>query len=386
VFLNGPLTATPALVEEFEFQPVDGAAVRGRLGGVDRPWRLQVVGASPLDGRNLLWARKSAAWPVLSPSGSQVLLANGDRVRGILQRATAETLDINSELLGDMSIPLEQVRAMLPNPPADRPTRDRFCNRLAAELRKDDVVILGNGDEIAGAFMGLGDGAVRLETAQGALEITRSEVRAVAMSSELVAASRPAHLFAQVMLADGSEISLVEAWTEGLRLRGRASFGREVSIPLSQVVGLEFRNGRATYLSDVEPSDYRHTPYLGVQYDWHRDRSVLGNVQSIRGQVFRKGLGVHSRSELTYKLDGLHRRFEAVAGIDDETAGHGSVIFRVLLDDKVAWESEPLSGRATPQPVRVDLGESKKITLVVDFADLGDVQDHADWGDARLVR
>ncbi len=323
---------------------------------------------------------------MLSPSGSQVLLANGDRVRGILQRATAETLDINSELLGDVSIPLEQVRAMLPNPPAERPTRERFCNRLAAEPRKADVVILGNGDEIAGAFLGLGDGAVQLETAQGAIEISRSEVRAIAMSSELVSASRPEQLYAQIMLADGSEVSLVEAWTEGLRLRGRASFGREVSIPLSQVIGLEFRNGRATYLSDLEPADYRHTPYLGVRYDWQRDRSVLGNVQSIRGQVFLKGLGVHSRSEISYNLDGVHRRFEAVAGVDDETAGNGSVIFRVLLDGKVAWESEPLSGRATPQPIRLELGEAKRLTLVVDFADLGDVQDHADWGDARLVK
>jgi hypothetical protein len=314
------------------------------------------------------------------------LLANGDRLRGILQRATAENLELNSELLGDVSIPLEQVRAMLPNPPADRPARERFCSRLAADRRKHDIVVLGNGDEISGTFLELGDAAVRIETAQGAIDINRAEVRAVAMSSDLVSASRPEHLYAQIMLADGSEVSLLQAWTEGLRLRGQSAFGRELSIPLSQVIAMEFRNGRATYVSDLEPADYRHTPYLGVEYDWQRDRSVLGNVQSIRGQVFRKGVGVHSRSELSYDLDGSHRRFEAVAGVDDETGGHGSVVFRVVLDGKVAWESEPLTGRSRTQPVRVELGASKRITLVVDFAELGDVQDHADWGDARLVR
>ena len=95
---------------------------------------------------------------------------------------------------------------------------------------------------------------------------------------------------------------------------------------------------------------------------------------------------MHSRSEVTYALDGSYRRFEAVAGIDDETTGRGSVVFRVLLDGKQVWESPTLTGRMPPEPVTVPTSGVKRLTLLVDFADSGDVQDHADWADARIVR
>src|SRR5207247_1374560 len=55
-------------------------------------------------------------------------------------------------------------------------------------------------------------------------------------------------------------------WLVGSSFRGRAVWGREISLPLEQLSTLEFRNGRLTYLSDVEPSDYHHTPYLSVTY------------------------------------------------------------------------------------------------------------------------
>jgi hypothetical protein len=36
-------------------------------------------------------------------------------------------------------------------------------------------------------------------------------------------------------------------------------------------------------------------------------------------------------------------------------------------------------------PISVDIGGAKQVSLVVDFAERGDEQDHADWLDARFV-
>jgi hypothetical protein len=77
-------------------------------------------------------------------------------------------------------------------------------------------------------------------------------------------------------------------------------------------------------------------------------------------------------------------RFEALVGIDDSTAGGGSVIFRVLVDGQERFTSRTIRGGDAPMPVSVDLTGAKRLELIVDYADRADVLDHADWLDARL--
>src|SRR5207249_4500320 len=101
------------------------------------------------------------------------------------------------------------------------------------------------------SFLSLDEATVLLDGSQGPIEINRAGVRAIALSSELVSFPKPAELYAEVMLADGSELALSEGWLVGSSFRGRAVWGREISLPLEQLSTLEFRNGRLTYLSDV---------------------------------------------------------------------------------------------------------------------------------------
>ncbi len=400
---SSPASAqSPRGFAEFVVEPIDGEPFSGKLvamgdwkiGGepistkiasMPKTWKITLEGKPPLSGMDLVAIRRHDHEPVAAPSGSQVLLAHGDRIRAIAQSSTQESLRVNSELLGDVTIPLERVLAIVLNPPADARSREQLCRRLSVGKRRQDVLVLVNGDELAGTFTALSDLTVRLDTARGEVSVNRSEVRAIALSTELLSAPRPTALMAQVVLADGSELALLDGRMQGSSLRGRAAFGGDVSMPLEQVVALEFRNGRITYLSDLAAPDHRHTPFLNTAYEFELDRSVLGQAISLRGQVFRKGIGVHTRSELTYALAGGATRFESVVGIDDESNGQGVVVFRVLLDGKAAWESPPLTGRSPPLPVRVDLGRATKITLVADFVNQGDVLGHADWAGARLV-
>ena len=79
------------------------------------------------------------------------------------------------------------------------------------------------------------------------------------------------------------------------------------------------------------------------------------------------------------------RRFAALVGIDDSTAGGGSVVFRVLVNGQERFASRTIRGGDAPVPVSVDLTGAKKLELIVDYADHADVLDHADWLDARIV-
>jgi hypothetical protein len=377
-------TAAP----EFQAIPIDGEAVGGKLVGLTKPWRivLQASDRISMNGADLTALRRKESNAPGTLTGSYVLLANGNRIRATAHVATAETLRINSELLGLLEIPLERVQAIVFATPSDSDGRDRFERSLVASGRKQDVITLLNGDETTGTFVGLDEDAIRVDRAGGNVSIPRTNVRAVAFSSDLISFPRPTELFAEMLLADGSELSVLDAEARGATVRGRTTFGREFTVPLEQLTAFEFRNGRIVYLSDMEAIEYRHTPYLALSFPYQRDRCVVGGPLTLRGQVFRKGLGVHSRSEVSYAIDPSFRRFEAVVGVDDETAGQGSVIFRVLLDGREAWNSGLVTGQSAAKRVQFDIAQASRLTLVVEFGSLGDVQDHADWADARFVR
>jgi alpha-galactosidase len=125
-----------------------------------------------------------------------------------------------------------------------------------------------------------------------------------------------------------------------------------------------------------------------VEQGWgspQRNRSVEGRELSIGGQKFAHGLGTHANSTFRISLGGKAERFTASVGVDDETAGQGSVAFRVVGDNKTLWESGVMRGGAAAKPVSVDLAGVQTLLLAVGDAGDGMDFDHADWADATLA-
>lgn len=104
------------------------------------------------------------------------------------------------------------------------------------------------------------------------------------------------------------------------------------------------------------------------------------------GGRYLTGIGVHSRTEITWSLEAGDSRFLADIGLDDSTNGGGSVTFSVLLDGEVAFESGPVRGGQIPRLIDIDVSGKKNLTLLVDFGERGDVLDRADWGQAVIVK
>ncbi|MEB3333617.1 MAG: NPCBM/NEW2 domain-containing protein [Cyanobacteriota bacterium] len=161
-------------------------------------------------------------------------------------------------------------------------------------------------------------------------------------------------------------------------------FSVEISTPVS-------RDG-TVYLSDLTPTS-----------DWNgwgpyeRDRSngelgaSDGRTMSINGTTFRKGLGVHADSSLTYNLSGAYSRFQAVIGIDDEVDSNGisrgSVVFSIIANGgSVLYRSPVLRGSSAPVLVDVDVSDVQTLELRVEATADGKSFDHANWGDAKLFR
>jgi hypothetical protein len=324
---------------------------------------------------------------VQSASSSFFLLTGGNRLGGKLVKATEDALTVESSLFGSIEIPLEVVRAIVLLVPNDPAARHQMVQRLTAHDEPNDLVLLENGDTFLGTFLQMDDAHLMLETSAGELSIARDTVAAIAMNPQLVARPVLDGLRGVVQLQQGSRLTVRLPEFHDGRFELQTAFGTALTIDAAQLLSLQVLGGKVQYLSDLEPAGYHHTPFLGLSWPWMRDRSVGGRTLRMGGRPFAKGLGVHSRSELTYDLAGEYRRFDATIGIDDETQRAGSVIFRVLVDGQERWASPVVRGADPPRELDpIDLIGAKQLTLVVEFADRGDVQDHADWGDARIIR
>jgi alpha-galactosidase len=117
----------------------------------------------------------------------------------------------------------------------------------------------------------------------------------------------------------------------------------------------------------------------------HAGKSVDNNPLTINGTVYAHGLGTHAVSRLLIDLKGRTTKFEALAGVDDERKGQGSVQFQVFVDGNKKLETPVLHGGDAPAPISVDLTGAKRLILVVTDGGDGNTNDHADWGGALFT-
>ncbi|MEX0704768.1 MAG: NPCBM/NEW2 domain-containing protein [Planctomycetales bacterium] len=324
-----------------------------------------------------------------------VLLANGDRL--FLRPEKIDETHLAARWTDGsgrpVRIPLEAVRHVLFDPPRDHALRRDLLARLDHRDEQGDLLLLANGDRVAGEFDGFDGDAIAIETAGGPLRVPRPNVRALGFDPELVGLPAATGRRVIVALNDGSWITgRLQPWRAG-PLEIAAGFGETVELPLETVRSLRFLGGRAVYLSDLEPADDRHTSYLGATEGdrpaWRlaRDRGVAGGPLSLRGVPCPKGLGMHSRSAVAYDLNGEFAQLRSAIGIDDAAEGGGNAVFAVEVDGRRVYESPPLTGRSAVLPVGpIDVADAKRLTLIVEFGARGDIQDYADWLDAVLVR
>lgn len=128
-----------------------------------------------------------------------------------------------------------------------------------------------------------------------------------------------------------------------------------------------------------------------------KDRNVLGNSLVLRGEngniTYNKGIGVHSRSEVVYDLEGLnyYNYFESYVGIDQdpnalENPNKPSVTFEVWVDGVKEYDSGVMTYYMPQKFVKVDIKDAKELKIIV--TDGGDQENYdvASWCDTKLVK
>lgn len=191
---------------------------------------------------------------------------------------------------------------------------------------------------------------------------------------------------ARTTLQDGDSIAGTLVAIRADRVLVASELIGQIDLPLSIVQRIDLSSARVVSLVDLTPVTSQIRSVLDATWTVGRNANLRGQPLMIRGQIFPRGLGVHAYTLLAYDLSDSYERFSTTIGIDESAPERASVVFRIKLDGRVAYESPVLRRRDAPLPVNVRLVGARLLELECDPTDDLDFGDHAVWGEPILVK
>jgi hypothetical protein len=378
-----PAAHAPAADPSFVVHSTRAELPAGPLVRLAADGTVRVGDGSAVPGNEVVALRRQGLAPPIFPHEQQYAqFVNGDRLPGTLVGIQGDKARFLADLGGpqEIAIPVSALAAIW----LTESTRPRSL----AEKRPQDLAQLSNGDTVAGTVIAWPkDGPLKLEAAGREVAVPRERVQALLFSTELARGRKPRTPYRLLVLINGARLSVRTAELVGEEIRATTLTGATLRIPKQALAAVNVFNGPAVYLSDLTPRRYEHTPYLGARWPLTNDQSVGGGDLRIGGGSYDKGIGLHSRSRVTYAIPAAAVRFEAVVGLDEVAGRSGNVQIQVFVDGKQLLDAPAeLSAGDPPKTLRLPLpANAKELTVLVDFGRGGDVQDHVDWADARII-
>lgn len=376
----------------FKALRIDGTTVSGRIKQVGPNSRVVLVedaAETAILFADLVKLTRDGDPPASPPDGPVVLFPGGDRLRAQIGASNDTALEVHAAVAPDaaLAVPVESLLALLLNPPSDASAQEAILARLRDEPRKSEVMLTVNDDRQVGGFLGLESRKVRFQRENGPPEIDRARVAALEFDPAVANYPEPKGAFPVVTFLDGSRLGAKSLKLESGQVVAETRFGATLRVPIANLARIHIQNGRVAYLSDRKETDAVFIGYLGShRKSYGRDRTADGRTLKLGGEPFDRGIGTQSRTLLAYRLAPGDKRFQATVGLDDRAGALGSVVFRVLVDGKERFASPAMTGRDGPKSVDVDLSGARLLILATEFGERGDVQDLADWAEARIIR
>ncbi len=311
-------------------------------------------------------------------------LTNGDVINGTILAGDADAVSVETAAFGQVSIPLDLI-ARMDTPaafsPAYRESVPWFDRQV---LTNSDHILLTNGDVVRGFVTVVAGDGITIDGELGETVIANRLVVALRLATPVDSPKNPRH--AVLRLRSTGLVTAGELTWKDDRVNAKLHFGPSVSFDAKRIVRVELVGGKWEWLARHRPISYEHTPMLALYWDFVPDGNVLGKTLMVNGKTYRHGVGVHSRSSLTYDLKGLYREFVTSFGIDDDSGPMADVAVAILVDGKRRYSRTNVRRGELFGPVRIDVTRANRIELIVDFGENGDLQDRFDWIEAALVR
>lgn len=117
-------------------------------------------------------------------------------------------------------------------------------------------------------------------------------------------------------------------------------------------------------------------------------KSVVDKEVLVNNVKYNYIFGLHANSKVKYRLKGRYNRFTSYVGLPDylskEDGGLGSVVFKVIGDNKVLWQSSKMESGKKAEYANVDVKGVNILELVMEGTQDGIDYDHGVWLDPSL--
>jgi len=392
-----------------EVRTVDGEQVQGEVRGLsNESATLTVRGEShQISAANLLDIRfPHREQPVLSPASAKpdtstplekpvenvttVWLTEGSRLRA--NRYSSTEKEASFTTLGQRSLKVSSKMIRAVRFPGGGVAADKQWQELfGKELETDSLLIEKEGqlDVLEGVVLEVSDTTIQFDIGVR-VPVSREMVRGILYyhpSEETQSkAVCLAHLSNGILLAV-NKINLVGNSLE------MAAVGSGWKVATEQMDRLDFSRGKIEFLADLSPIRTSWTPYLAVGksadqlasfFHPRMNQALRGGPLQLAGREYERGISLHSRTEIVFKIPRTFRQFRAIAGIDDRV-WQGDVQLIIRTDDKVVFDKEIASGE-TPVDININFDKATQLSILVDYGNNADVADHLDLAEARFLK
>lgn len=390
------VTRTASAQVQVRVETASGNPVHGRflrLTETQLQLRDNTGDARSIDNANVLGVSATDFDGIRAPHISRtswILLSTGDRLRMtplIIDDESIVARWSEFSILPPVTLPLELCRGIAMSVSSAPIEQGRSFDRLLNHRENVDRITLSNGDRVDGEFVSLTNEEFALETSIGKVQTKIVQTRLLAFNPDLVSEPDAVDSFAILTLSDGSTLHVRNIVSDGDLIIAESIGGFEISIPVTAFRTIRFYDSVRVDLTQLKPTRNVIGQYLSMRREPKTNRNVIGGFMSLRGRLMPTGFGVTSGTALTWDLERRYQQFRATIGIDDAAQGAGSVVFQVVVDGSVAWQSAMITGASDPVEIpSIDLSRADELSLVVQFADRGNVLDYANWCRPVLIR
>jgi hypothetical protein len=274
---------------------------------------------------------------------------------------------------------------------------------LDAKHEGDVIVIRRSGkslDYLEGVIRGITPVEVRFKFEDETIDVDAEKLE----GAILFAANRPSSRRSprmQLFFSNDDILQTNRADLHGDNLRVETESGAIVTVGLDALQRIDFTTGRVVYLSDLPTSSVKITPAIGSRvnaesmnqllYAPRRDISFSGSVLTLAVpsesvvRAYTKGMAIHSKTELNYRLRGEFERLKAVVGLEPHRSRSGSVRLVISLDGATAFD-ETIDRSQEPLELDMEIVDVNKLTILVNYGNDGDAGDRLHLCDLRVIK
>ena len=382
---------------------VDGTVRSGQLVSLsaDRLVLATPEGEEIVDLEQVLRIERRQA-ETADPTRRDIIVRLYDGSRLATARFTSSGATARAELGGDEAVELDthQIRAVRLRP--GNPELDPQFEEIAGMQHAADVLVIRKSpqalDYLEGVITDARPEIVKFRFDDQTLDVPVGKLEGLLFYS---AQPRPdADPIARVECRSGSLWNVADVVVSDGTLSLITTAGVKFSGSAATLQKIDYGAGKVVFLSDLEPAESRVTPLLAsslqsqlgrLLYDPRRDQGFGGRPLQLRfheeriTREFTKGLALHSRTELTYRLSGRFRQLKGWAGLEPGIPTQSLVQLEIRADGQPLF-SQQLESGDEPLPIALNVEGCRRLQIVVDYGDGSDLADRLNLCEIRVIK